>query len=127
MLEGYAVKMGKNKKTAKTQSNSGKTVNKTLVKSGKQVVKSDVKSNMNRRPKWRFKKRDCDHESWGLEITEDLMSKLMDFETMTWSQILVTAKSQHHHVQTYSLCKEAQERLTHLKLDDYDEICLSVN
>ena len=42
---------------------------------------------------------------------------------MTWAQILVEAKKQNHHVKTYELIKEAQKRLTTLKLDDYDEIC----
>lgn len=115
--------MGK-KKAKKVVANSFKTAKRTSARNvNKSVVKSEVKSNMSRRPKWRFKKRDRNHERWHLEITEELLEKLMHFETMTWSEILVRAKKQNHYVQTYTLCREAQQRLTELKLDDYDEIC----
>lgn len=115
--------MGSNKRTKKTKAASTKETKKSLVNLEKRSIKSEIKSNMGRRPKWRFKKRDCSHGRWALDITEQLLEKLTSFETMTWSEILVRAKKQNHHVQTYTLCREAQQRLTELKLDDYDEIC----
>ncbi|WP_339000479.1 hypothetical protein VNN37_02220 [Lactococcus garvieae] len=116
--------MANNKKRAsKPRVNTSKDSKQSSVSPEKKAVRSEVKSNMNRRPKWRFKKRDCEHETWGLDITEELLRKLMNFETMTWSQILLKAKKQNHQIKTYTLSKEAQKRLTILKLDDYDEIC----
>ncbi len=115
--------MGSKKKSKKTAVNTFKQTNKTSVKSRKSAVKSRVKSNMSRRPKWRFKKRDCEHERWCLEVTNSLLEKLTNFESMTWSQILIEAKKKNHHIKTYDLIKEAQDRLIDLKLDDYDEVC----
>lgn len=115
--------MGSKKKSKKTAVDTAKETSKPPVNSKKSAVKSDVKSNMSLNPRWRFQKRDCEHERWHLEVTELLLEKLTNFESMTWSQILVGAKNQNHHVKTYKLIKEAQKRLVTLKLDDYDEIC----
>ena len=115
--------MGSKKKSKKTTVQTVKESSKSPVNSKKAAVKSAVKSNMSLHPKWRFQKRDCEHERWHLEVTDILLEKLTNFESMTWAQILVEAKSQNHHVKTYELIKEAQKRLTTLKLDDYDEIC----
>ncbi|MCT4401083.1 hypothetical protein EFO33_12060 [Lactococcus cremoris] len=115
--------MGSKKKSKKTTVQTVKESSKSPVNSKKAAVKSVVKSNMSLHPKWRFQKRDCEHERWHLEVTDILLEKLTNFESMTWAQILVEAKKQNHHVKTYELIKEAQKRLTTLKLDDYDEIC----
>lgn len=115
--------MGSKKKSKKTTVQTVKESSKSPVNSKKAAVKSAVKSNMSLHPKWRFQKRDCEHERWHLEVTDILLEKLTNFESMTWAQILVEAKNQNHHVKTYELIKEAQKRLTTLKLDDYDEIC----
>lgn len=114
--------MGK-KKANKTAAISSKNTKRTSVNTTiKRAIKSEVKSNMSRRPKWRFKKRDRNHERWHLEITEELLEKLANFETMNWSQILVENKKNNHCVETCKLKKEARKRLVELKLDDYEEI-----
>jgi hypothetical protein len=41
-------------------------------------------------------------------------SRLSDFETMTWAEILVEGKKFHHAVSVEQLCKEARDRLNHL-------------
>lgn len=115
--------MGNGKKTKKTKIAVSKNAIKSNTSNQKKAVRTDIKSNMNRRPKWRFKKRDCEHERWHLEITEWLLEKLTNFESMTWSQILIDAKKQNHHIKTYDLAREAKKRLVELRLDDYDEVC----
>jgi hypothetical protein len=75
------------------------------------------------RPAWRIGAMEmCDPFGWHrihgtllLEIRE----KLRNFETMTWSQII---GPQSHMVSRDSLCKNAQERLVQLKLDEIDEL-----
>jgi hypothetical protein len=38
-------------------------------------------------------------------------NRLAQFETMTWSEILVQAKKQNHSIEVTDLCKEARRRL----------------
>jgi len=49
----------------------------------------------------------------------DVLDKLTAFESMTWAAILGT---DHHEILVGSLCKEAQDRLATLKLDDLDTV-----
>lgn len=51
-----------------------------------------------------------------------IQKKLSDFESMTWSEILVKAKKFHHSVKTSDLSKDAKSRLCEIKLDDLDEL-----
>jgi hypothetical protein len=53
-----------------------------------------------------------------LEVRE----KLGQFESRTWNEIVVVAKKNNHAVRRDQLCKEAQDRLRQLKLDDIDEL-----
>lgn len=114
--------MGK-KKAKQTNIQVSKAAKLTSVKNEKKALKTDFKSNMSRRPKWRFKKRDSDHDRWSVNMTEELLDKLSNFESMTWAQILVNAKKQNHSIKIQKLSKEAQDRLCDIKLDDYDELC----
>lgn len=45
-----------------------------------------------------------------------IRGKLAQFETMTWSEILVSAKKQNHAIEVPSLCREARQRLDERKL-----------
>jgi hypothetical protein len=53
-------------------------------------------------------------------IMHFIRSKLSNFETMTWDDILIKAKKQNHTVTVGDLCSKAQKRLKDLKLDDID-------
>jgi len=77
-------------------------------------------------PSWRLNKLElCEPFGWhevDKTTLEYIHSKLIAFESMTWSQILIDAKKRHHNVKTVDLCKEAQERLEALRLDDIDRV-----
>jgi hypothetical protein len=51
-----------------------------------------------------------------------IREKLSHFESMTWSEILVTAKKRNHTVQVSSLCSAAQKRLREAHCNDVDEL-----
>lgn len=84
-------------------------------------------------PYWSFSKFDTTHEKWGfkLEVKEyhDLIDKLKSYEGMTWLDIELASGGKkkgggtnNHPIPVSQLIKEAQLRLQHLKLDDYDEL-----
>lgn len=54
------------------------------------------------------------------EVMSFIREKLSNFETMTWGDIVVKAKKQHHTVAISQLCPDAQKRLRELKLEDFD-------
>ena len=47
---------------------------------------------------------------------------MASLESMTWGSILVRDKKQNHTVAVTSLCKEAQDRLLDIQLDDQDAL-----
>jgi len=49
---------------------------------------------------------------------EEIRTRLGNFESMTWNQILVEGKKQHHSVEVWKLCKAAQARLEAIGLGD---------
>jgi hypothetical protein len=51
-----------------------------------------------------------------------VQTKLSDFESMTWNQILIEGKKQHHSSEVYKLSKEAQKRLAEIQQDDVDSL-----
>jgi len=51
----------------------------------------------------------------GFSIWDDILPKIQNFETMTWSEI-ESNKHLNHSVGVDSLCKEARERIFYLKL-----------
>lgn len=62
---------------------------------------------------------------WEILDTEKLISlknKLSNFESMTWSEILIQGKKSHHLVKIESLSKEAQKYLEKMGLDDVEEL-----
>jgi len=57
---------------------------------------------------------------------DTIYPKLKEFERLTWYEIITQRnkreRSKHHSIEKEKLSKKAQERLTDLKLDDYDEL-----
>ena len=77
-------------------------------------------------PSWRISKLDMLHPfGWqnvdAAKLTE-IRTKLAQFESMTWNEILVDSKRQNHSVAVWKLRKEAQERLGAIGLGDTEEV-----
>lgn len=101
---------------------------------GKQVrVSEQPESSNTQSPAWQFHKRDKDHATWGWDKLSDadfralLHDVLCNFESMTWAEILKAAGGRnhgnnHHLIPVEKCCKEAQQRLVDLHLDDLDDI-----
>lgn len=53
-------------------------------------------------------------------VMQFIRSKLANFETMTWDDIILKAKKQNHTVALNQLCPQAQKRLKDLHLEDLD-------
>lgn len=86
------------------------------------VEKVNADSYLNHNPIWRFYKSDDSHDKWGLKsncnFNEELLDRLEDLESMTWSDIKIGAKKENHFINISELCREAQKRITDdLKLD----------
>ena len=83
-------------------------------------------SYLDKSPAWRISKMEVvDPFGWHNLNANELQfvrEKLKEFESMTWSQILVVAKKQNHSVSIDDLIKEAQKRLTEINLDDLDQL-----
>jgi hypothetical protein len=86
-------------------------------------------------PLWSFSLLDiegswCENDARGIQsdvFLRDVLPKLKHRETMTWAEIFQEThgrqgKSKNHHVNVSDLIKTARDRLTHLKLDDLDEL-----
>ncbi|WP_333309597.1 hypothetical protein [Microcoleus sp. N9_A2] len=56
------------------------------------------------------------------EKLKEIQTKLTNFESMTWREILVDSKKQNHTVPINKLSKLARERLSEINLDDLDEL-----
>lgn len=81
---------------------------------------------------WRLRNLDLDG-AWGWKSMpsnlwwDEIWSKLIQFETMTWNEILAasggrTKGNNHHPVPINELQKDAQVRLSELGQDDIDEV-----
>lgn len=81
-------------------------------------------------PAWQISIMDFGGD-WGwhtltLEQLKDIHDKLRSFESMTWGEIetkRTKGGSQQNHIMSVSrICKEAQERLAEIELDDTDAL-----
>ena len=52
----------------------------------------------------------------------EIKDKIRNFESMTWADILVSAKKNNHSIPIDDLCKTAKERIKDLQLDDIDQL-----
>jgi hypothetical protein len=79
-------------------------------------------------PSWRLGRMELSGPwAWtAAKLTADdfgrVFDRLCQFETMTWKEILQEGGKQNHPIEIHRLCKEAQERLVTLKLDDVDSV-----
>jgi hypothetical protein len=79
-----------------------------------------------RNPAWRISKIEMvDPFGWhnlNAQEIKDIQTKLSEFESMTWNEISVQGKKQHHSVTIDQLSKEAQTRLKEKNIVDIDEL-----
>jgi hypothetical protein len=77
-------------------------------------------------PSWRISKIDMLHPFGWQDLDavtlNEIRTKLAQFESMTWNEILVDSKKQNHSVAVWKLSKEAQERLNATGLGDAEEV-----
>ncbi len=102
-----------------------------LEKSQLQVGKTprtafDPGSFYKRNPSWRVRRVELvDPFGWHAldkgKLTE-VRQKLANFESMTWSDILVRAKNQNHAVRVQQLCSQARKRLAQMGLDEFEDL-----
>jgi hypothetical protein len=78
------------------------------------------------RPAWRIARMEMREPfGWhelGKEKLEYIRQKLRQFENSTWNEILLIGKKQSHSIAVSDLSKEAQQRLTELRIEDVDEV-----
>ena len=77
-------------------------------------------------PCWRIGRLER-NDPWGWQrlaslTVWDVQTKLSNFESMTWDEILIKAKTQHHSVSVETICKRAQERLEQLGYGDLEKL-----
>lgn len=63
--------------------------------------------------KWSFHEGRLSHEFWST-----IFPKLQDFESMTWSEILIAAKKQNHGSDISELNSPARKRLGELQIEE---------
>lgn len=105
---------------------------KEVVSNSKQPkIAVDPQSFLGKHPVWSFNSLDNGYGKWGFVHTDDLfgkvISKLKDYEGMTWSQILSASGGRSHgtnnHYEDVSeLIPEAQRRWKAIHLEEYDRV-----
>jgi hypothetical protein len=80
---------------------------------------------------WHFHRLDWNHEKWGWQlkapIWKQILLKLISFEGLTWAILKEQAGGRkrgtnHHSLKISDLTKAARDRITQLRLDQYDKI-----
>lgn len=92
---------------------------------GKTFGKEDPESSMRKHLSWSFSQCDMDSDCrWGInkehlseKFWDDLFPKMLEFETMTISDIFVTGKKENHSINVDQLSKPAAARLMDLKIE----------
>lgn len=56
------------------------------------------------------------------DTLNEIRKKISNFESMTWNEILVRDSHRNHFVAIPRICREAQDRLQELRLDDIDGV-----
>ncbi len=97
-----------------------------LIESSKKATIVERPTGNAARPTWRiFLLQMRDPFGWHLLDAAKIhyvLTKLREYEGQTWNQILVVDKKKNHPIRIDKLCKDAQDRLKELKLDDVDEL-----
>lgn len=80
----------------------------------------------NLNPAWRISKMELAScygwQNIDGEKLKEIQTKLSNYESMTWGEILIDSKKQNHIVSINTLSKLARQRLTEMNLDDLDEL-----
>jgi hypothetical protein len=80
----------------------------------------------NLRPAWRISAMEMRDPFGWHHLDEGLLhyirDKIRNFEALTWKEILVRDRHLNHRVETWNLCKDAQDRLRELALEDVEEL-----
>ena len=100
-------------------------INKKVSGKKEPIIRENPESYFSKNPSWRFSRWDSSfpHE---MDLTEDLrsmLSKLQDYERMTWSEICKASGgkrkgSNSHHIDVADLTKKAQDRLSELRIEN---------
>jgi len=89
-------------------------------------ISTDPSTYWNSRPSWRISIIEMrDPFGWhqiNRDTLERVRKRLVNLESQTWREILVQGKKRNHSIAIFKLCKEARDRLTELRLDDYERI-----
>lgn len=75
-------------------------------------------------PSWNFSMCDFEHEKWSLENSDiyyKIFPKLILFERMKWSDIIVRDKDRNHWENCNEFIKEARDRIVEKKWD-FDQL-----
>jgi hypothetical protein len=56
------------------------------------------------------------------DAVEKIRQRLVNFESMTWPEILIRGEKRNHRIPIPTLCKEARDRLRDLRLLDEEHI-----
>lgn len=86
-------------------------------------------SYLSENPSWNFSFRDTAHwafssEHVGMDIWDEIIPKLEDFESMTWSDILIAAKKQNHSISVSDLHADAQKYLAQRRVESESIVSL---
>lgn len=83
---------------------------------------------------WHFHRLDWEHLRWGFKQLgptqwRDLLNHLISFEGLTWAKLKEQSGGRgkgggtnHHTLDIGDLCRDAQNRLVDLRLDEYDGV-----
>jgi len=119
---------------ARSQPKAGKPRQGAAVAAGSPRAGVNPASQDTQKISWQFSRIDKDHERWGWSKLEAqacwemfTSGHLANIETMTWREIKSASGGKangtnSHSIPVDQLSKEAQARLTELKLDDQDSI-----
>lgn len=66
-------------------------------------------------------------DPWGWHALDEsgmrnIKAKLSEYEVKTWNEILVKECSRNHRIECHKLCKQAQDKLAELGLDDVEQL-----
>ena len=93
--------------------------------------KNNPDSYLHLRPSWRFE-RSFGQRKWDLYSAdfEKIASHKVNLERMKWSEIIKqthdSGKSSNHYITADKLCKEAQNMLSELQLEEYGDMIFSL-
>lgn len=110
-----------------------KQVKREYTPSSKQVMRTqDPEKYYQETPSWSF--RMCDAKQWafnkeyvGEAIWTEIIPRMQEWETQTWSEILVKGKKFNHSINAESLNPQAQKRLAEMYIEQDSIISLRLN